>query len=524
MPRNPSDLTSAEKAVALYSLLLFTGRRYCLTELANRFGISKQTVYRLVERINAQGPVKVLSGKAEGRLWFRAEAPPARPTVTLSPAAIRRLLLCRDLVAHLLPEEVRSEVEATATCSTALLADPGQRELATAPVASAVPRGRVDYSRCRSQLDSLSDAIARRRLCRVTYKAPTRAAPREHLVAPLRLVAHHDALYLRCRPAWPGGEPQPDRGPMLLAVHRLRTVDVTDWPSRARDERGGSSQGLAFGLAERERVRARVAFRGWAANHVAERVWSDDQTLSETEDGVTLEFTARSRGELVTWVLGFAELAEVLAPPDLRAEVAARLAKGSAVYRENPITVPSDGTAAAHALPGHDDPSQRGERAMVVEKIVSGGQTGADRAALDVALELGIAVGGWCPRGRKAEDGEIAIRYRLRQTPSESYSERTKWNVRDADGTLVFRNGKPGRGTLLTIRTAEQLGKPCLVVPLSDAPDPEAIRTWLAEHRIRVLNVAGPRESTRPGTYREVAEVLRRVVDGAEAAESLEGV
>src|SRR5207244_8064617 len=122
---------------------------------------------------------------------------------------------------------------------------------------------------------------------------------------------------------------------------------------------------------------------------------------------------------------------------------------------------------------------------------VSGGQTGVDRAALDVALELGISSGGWCPKGRRAEDGPIPERYPLAETPWAGYPQRTEWNVRDSDGTLVLVDGEPDRGTRLTIELAARKRKPCLVVNLTERPDPAAVRVWADDHRAQVLNVAG---------------------------------
>src|ERR1022692_3703229 len=77
----------------------------------------------------------------------------------------------------------------------------------------------------------------------------------------------------------------------------------------------------------------------------------------------------------------------------------------------------------------------------VLQKIVSGGQTGADRAALDFAIEHGIPHGGWCPKGRRSEEGPIDVRYELKETPSTVYLQRTEWNARDSDGTVVFSIG-----------------------------------------------------------------------------------
>jgi hypothetical protein len=145
-------------------------------------------------------------------------------------------------------------------------------------------------------------------------------------------------------------------------------------------------------------------------------------------------------------------------------------------------------------------------------KIVSGGQTGVDRAALDVAIALGIPHGGWCPCGRLAEDGPIPARYQLRETEPPDYAVRTEANVRDSDATLIVCRGRPRGGTELTLRLARQHGKPHMVVDLTKTPDAEAIRRWLAEHDVATLNVAGPRESQSPGIAALAGELLKRVL------------
>ncbi len=149
-----------------------------------------------------------------------------------------------------------------------------------------------------------------------------------------------------------------------------------------------------------------------------------------------------------------------------------------------------------------------------VKKIVSGGQSGVDRAALDIALSLGIPCGGWCPRGRSAEDGRIEDRYPLTETPSGETAQRTEWNVRDSCGTLVLTRGVPSGGTALTIRYARGLGRPYLVVDLAEGGYPGRVRSWIRRNRIEVLNVAGPRESKSPGIYGEAMDFLRTVLDG----------
>jgi hypothetical protein len=148
----------------------------------------------------------------------------------------------------------------------------------------------------------------------------------------------------------------------------------------------------------------------------------------------------------------------------------------------------------------------------MISRVVSGGQTGVDRAGLDAALALGIPCGGWCPRGRRAEDGRIDVRYPLQETPSRDYAERTEWNVRDSDGTLILARGAPQGGTALTLEIARRLGRPALVIDLAAAREPGAVRDWLAREGIRILNVAGPRESAAPGIHAEALRLLQFVL------------
>ncbi len=148
----------------------------------------------------------------------------------------------------------------------------------------------------------------------------------------------------------------------------------------------------------------------------------------------------------------------------------------------------------------------------LIEAIVSGGQSGVDRAALDVALALGLACGGWCPRGRRAEDGPIDERYPLAETPLAAYAQRTAWNVRDSDATLVLLRDRPAGGTRFTIAQAARAGRPWRVVRLADGATPETTARWLRHPAIRVLNVAGPRESEAPGIGEAAAAYLGRLL------------
>ena len=149
---------------------------------------------------------------------------------------------------------------------------------------------------------------------------------------------------------------------------------------------------------------------------------------------------------------------------------------------------------------------------MIAVKVISGGQTGVDRAALDVALEFGLECGGWCPKGRRAEDGPIPERYPLTEADSDQYPPRTERNVRDADGTLIVTRGRPDRGTGLTLQLAKRYGKPFFVVDLDQDGKPGEVRSWLKRKRITILNVAGPRESSAKGIHAQAGQFLRKVL------------
>jgi [ribosomal protein S5]-alanine N-acetyltransferase len=153
-----------------------------------------------------------------------------------------------------------------------------------------------------------------------------------------------------------------------------------------------------------------------------------------------------------------------------------------------------------------------------LQKIISGGQTGADRAALDFAIEHGIPHGGWCPAGRRTKDGAIAARYQLKETPSSNYTQRTEWNVRDSDGTVVFSiSVAVSGGTKKTLDLEQRYHKPFLHLWRDgglSSPE-EALQRFIRDNDIEVLNVAGSRGSEEPEVAAFVTQVLGKAFGAA---------
>ena len=151
----------------------------------------------------------------------------------------------------------------------------------------------------------------------------------------------------------------------------------------------------------------------------------------------------------------------------------------------------------------------------MIEKIISGGQTGVDRAALDTAIKLGIPHGGWCPKNRMAEDGTIPNKYLLKETDSSDHAQRTRLNIEDSDGTLILVPSLPVKvtdGTVLTITEVQKKQKPFLIIDLSQAINFKNISTWIEKNKIKALNIAGPRESQKDGIYVQSCEVLEKIL------------
>jgi hypothetical protein len=157
----------------------------------------------------------------------------------------------------------------------------------------------------------------------------------------------------------------------------------------------------------------------------------------------------------------------------------------------------------------------------MITRIISGGQTGADRAALDFAIKHNIPYGGWVPKGRKTEDGTLPEKYQLQEMRTGEYSKRTEQNVLDSDGTLIVSHGMLTGGSALTEFLAEKHQKPCIHVDLNLLSMQEAaqiINKWIQSHKLKVLNVAGPGASKDPKIYQATRNLLEKALSSGETS------
>ena len=152
---------------------------------------------------------------------------------------------------------------------------------------------------------------------------------------------------------------------------------------------------------------------------------------------------------------------------------------------------------------------------MVLQTIISGGQTGVDRAALDACIEQGFPCGGWCPSGRKAEDGTISEEYPLTEIINGNYDDRTRKNIIDSDATLIIYQGTLTGGTLLTFNYGTEMGKPLFLFKAESFFIEEQLKqllTFLKSNNIKTLNVAGPRASQWKEAYQTTYLICTKLI------------
>lgn len=315
MSVHKSDATPSQRVLGLYSLLLLSGKAYSLTQLAEMFGCTKQTVLRMADQVEAFCGMNLERTIHKGQRMYRIRAPGKRPHVALSPEDIQQLLLCRDLVMHLLPKGTVQHLFEVISRTTVLLPDFDDREFALESFSTAKFKGVIDYTPHQTTIETLMQAIREGLTCRLRYQPAGKPEGRRHF-APLKLLAYREALYVLGFKLEKKGPPGPEHA-RTLAVHRIRSVELLDQalPENLPDT---AEPGL-FGFKMSETFRVKVKFEPCVADYVSERRWSEDQKLIRQKNGkVVLEFSAQSEPEVVSWILSFGNAAELVAPKSLR--------------------------------------------------------------------------------------------------------------------------------------------------------------------------------------------------------------
>ena len=333
MPFQHSDLTASEKLLALYAKLVFGPRRqFTLRELSEILGCSKQTVLRLKDRLEAAGYGKVIEERRGREAVYSLDRPRGFPTLDISAEGLEQLVLCRNLVLHLLPKGPHASMDHDLQAANAPVPE-------IAELGQTYTKGRIDYAPFQNILHTFIKAIREERVCQLAYQAAGRDAARNFLFAPKRLIAYRETFSIQGWEMEESGEAR-FAEPVSLYLHRCREARLTrrtatHLPLPASSQ--GTDGEYRFGIMPGSPFTITARFDRAAADYVRERQWSSRQSCTALEDGsVILEFEAQSRDEALSWLLSFGPRVTLLAPEDLRKELRAQAQAVLEKYAENP--------------------------------------------------------------------------------------------------------------------------------------------------------------------------------------------
>lgn len=314
-----------EKLISLFVRLLFSGERHSLTELAKILNCSKQTVLRLIDNIRKAYGIDIEETKQGNRSYFRIKKSPASiKNIPLTEAELQSLQLCKAFTQHLVGKKLYEEATQAILKSKTALA--GGQQMGECHFAAFRP-GTIDYTPQNQIIHTLINAMEQHKVCKLTYQAIEALKPKTFHIKPLKLFSYHDAIYLHAQKAKEPGKPyRPPKFDPLLAVHRMKSVAVTDVTFQPEKFDFEKTFNQHFGVIKDEAFEVEVAFTGWAAAYVAERQWSPNQEIIQKgKNKIILKFTASSKPELIGWLLSLGEKAKVLKPDWLIKEMKAKI-------------------------------------------------------------------------------------------------------------------------------------------------------------------------------------------------------
>ncbi|NDY73090.1 hypothetical protein DO021_15515 [Desulfobacter hydrogenophilus] len=328
-----SSKTYGQKIISLFAHMMFTGKKRSLSELAQMLDCSKQTVLRLIDDITLSYSVKIEESYHGRQKYFRIERPKTILPVNLSETELGVLQMCHAFAKHLLGKQLFNEATTAIEKSRSQL--PPKCNPSSKHFASIIP-GSIDYTEYHQIILDLISAMEDRQICKIKYKSISESKAKLFYIKPLKIFSHKDTMYLHAKMAIFPGRPykEPEFDP-LLAVHRIEAIEETDthyeFPGDYNFEKAFNQH---FGVIQGKAFQVTVEFSGWAADYVAERIWSPDQSITHTEDGkIVLMFTSSSEPEIISWVLSFGVEVKVLQPILLAEKIKKNISDMQLIYK-----------------------------------------------------------------------------------------------------------------------------------------------------------------------------------------------
>jgi len=310
-----------EKLIGLFVRLLFSGERYSLTELSRVLNCSKQTVLRLLDNIRKSYGITIEETKEGNKNYYRIKKPSTSlRNIPLTEAEIQSLQLCKSFTQHLVGKKLYEEATRAIFKSKSAF---GQEGKISECHFSALCPGTIDYTAQHQIIHTLIEAMEKQKVCKLTYQAVNASRPKTFYIKPLKLFSYHDAMYLLAQKAKePGKAYKTPRFNPLLAVHRIKAVEMTNISFQPEPYDFEKTFNQHFGVMKHEAFEVEVEFKGWAASFIAERRWSPNQEIiKKGKNKVMLKFTASSAPEVKSWLLSFGDNATLIEPKWLVNEI-----------------------------------------------------------------------------------------------------------------------------------------------------------------------------------------------------------
>ena len=314
--KHNDDASPSEKILGLYGLLLFTGRKYNLSSLADKFDCSKQTILRMVETIERTHTLPLMTEMENGRRWYWIEAPKESMNVFLKAEDIRYLNMCKDMVSDILPQGIKHEIEQALISAESFV--PSSTEPTKHKTTSffSNDRGVINYDKFQDEISLLLECIENNEICQISYTRAGATEPQSRYFAADKIHSRNATLYVE---GWKLHEHPPHeiKHEQTLAIHRIQEITTTGFQFNFGAKEREPLSYFGFDIEDPFEVKIRV--NKSTAPYIRERQWSADQHIEQQQDGgVILTLSAQSYHEVTAWILSLGNDVELLEPQGLR--------------------------------------------------------------------------------------------------------------------------------------------------------------------------------------------------------------